>query len=277
MRDRLAGLRSRIDALDDRVLDLLNARARLVVQVYAHKLKNAGKAPVLTLVPGREAEILRRLAERNSGPFPARGIRPVFREIISACRSLEGKGPPKVAYAGSKGSPVEKAALESFGAGARLLACRNVDEVFEKLSGGDVAYGVVPKPAARGPRVDRAFERLADSGFTVCAEVDLGGMRGGACFAVVGNCVSRPTDRDKTAALVELRGRASSAVALDRLFVRRRIVPGVLVRLSGAPPGATRYFLEFEGHQSAAPVRRLLSELSSLAASLKVLGSYPAA
>ena len=49
-----------------------------------------------------EREIVERLAAGNSGPFPDAGLAPVFREIISATRSLEGA--LSVAYFGPEGT-----------------------------------------------------------------------------------------------------------------------------------------------------------------------------
>lgn len=83
--ERIKSLRERIDQLDDQILRLLNKRAEIVLEVG--KLKAGSKMEFY--VPEREQEILRRLNLQNPGPFPPRAISSVFREIISACRSLE--------------------------------------------------------------------------------------------------------------------------------------------------------------------------------------------
>lgn len=80
-------LREKIDQLDSQILRLLNERAEIVLKVG--KLKAESNMEIY--VPQREQEILRRLNSQNTGPFPSSAIPSVFREIISACRSLEGK------------------------------------------------------------------------------------------------------------------------------------------------------------------------------------------
>ncbi|OYY22350.1 MAG: hypothetical protein B7X99_20915 [Rhizobiales bacterium 17-65-6] len=57
-------LRAEIDRVDGEVLALLNARAGIVAEVGAGKATSGG--PVFR--PGRQAALLRRLTERNSGP-----------------------------------------------------------------------------------------------------------------------------------------------------------------------------------------------------------------
>src|SRR5450755_4164758 len=104
----LDDLRKRIDALDDRILQLLDERARVVGEVG--RLKRTDSLP--TYDPEREQLILDRLAKR-AGPFPASAIRAVYREIMSACLALEQ--PIKVAYLGPEGTFSHAAARALFG------------------------------------------------------------------------------------------------------------------------------------------------------------------
>lgn len=62
----LAEVRGRIDAIDNQIQDLIGARARLMQQVGASK-KAAGVAEFYR--PEREAQVLRKVIERNSGPL----------------------------------------------------------------------------------------------------------------------------------------------------------------------------------------------------------------
>ncbi len=83
----LPELRTKIDALDDEILRLLNERARLAGHVATVK----EQLNVPFYVPSRERAIIERLMVANQGPFPNEAIRPVFQEIFSACLSLERK------------------------------------------------------------------------------------------------------------------------------------------------------------------------------------------
>src|SRR5690242_17466960 len=98
MDDELSSLRVAIDAIDDRLLELLNERGTLAARVA--EIKQTGGRPFY--VPMRERAIVDRLQAKNPGPFPSSAIRPVFQEIISACLSLEGG--PRVAFLGPEGT-----------------------------------------------------------------------------------------------------------------------------------------------------------------------------
>ena len=63
MSKELAKLRAKIDALDARVLRALNERARLAHAVG--KLKQGKQV----YRPEREAQVLRRILEKNAGPL----------------------------------------------------------------------------------------------------------------------------------------------------------------------------------------------------------------
>jgi chorismate mutase/prephenate dehydratase len=166
---KLSALRRRIDVLDNRLLDLLNERAKVVQQVYAEKLRHAKGGAFTAFVPGREAEILRRLAARNAGPFPAAGIAPVFREIISACRSLELR--PRVAYFGLPGSHTHEAALGVFGSQADFVPLQGIPGVFEEVEQGRCEYGLVPVENSTEGVINHTLDLFVDSELKVCAEV----------------------------------------------------------------------------------------------------------
>src|SRR5690606_890060 len=100
LQGKLAPLRERIDSVDRQILELLNERARLALQVGEVKQDFDAGAPVLK--PEREAALVRGLQQSNEGPFTAPGIAAVWREIISTCRGLESSA--VVAYLGPQGS-----------------------------------------------------------------------------------------------------------------------------------------------------------------------------
>src|ERR1044071_692021 len=90
----LGGLREQIDRIDDQILALLDRRAEVVKQVGEVKRSRSETFHV----PGRERAVLERLTAAANGAFPREAVRPVFREIMSACLSLES--PLVVAYPG---------------------------------------------------------------------------------------------------------------------------------------------------------------------------------
>jgi chorismate mutase/prephenate dehydratase len=163
----LARLRERIDAIDAGILAKLNERAQAVLEVG--RLKVAAGLPVYE--PAREQEIVGRLAAANPGPFPDRGIGPVFREIVSATRSLEEV--LRVAYLGPQGTFSHQAAVRHFGRLAELVACRTIADVFAAVSRGEAALGIVPIENTTEGIVTPTYDCLAATELTLCGEVQL--------------------------------------------------------------------------------------------------------
>jgi chorismate mutase/prephenate dehydratase len=82
----LEGLRREIDGIDERIVELLNARARLGLAVGQAKLR-AGWSGVRD--PGREREVLERVTRANGGPLPRADLIAIYRRLIAATRTLE--------------------------------------------------------------------------------------------------------------------------------------------------------------------------------------------
>ena len=112
---KLDRLREQIDAIDDHILDLLNERSQVVIEVG--KAKAGEKRDFY--VPAREQAIYARLSAANSGPFPTEAVRRVWREIISASLALEQ--PLKVAFLGPQATNTHVAAMQQFGLSAQLV------------------------------------------------------------------------------------------------------------------------------------------------------------
>jgi chorismate mutase / prephenate dehydratase len=84
----LARLRRRIDALDRRIVGLLNERAELGRQVGQAK-KAAGRRAVRDLE--REREVLLRVALANLGPLAQADVLAIYRRLVAATRALEAR------------------------------------------------------------------------------------------------------------------------------------------------------------------------------------------
>lgn len=168
---RLGELRAELDALDCELQRLLNERARLVLDVGAHKREHAertGEALVFHR-PEREAQILRAVAQRNAGPYPTEAAVRLFREIISVCLNLEldlGVG-----YLGPEGTFSQAAALQHFGLNARGVPLPSIAEVFRQVENGTLHYGVVPIENSTEGAVNHTLDCLLRSQVSVCGEV----------------------------------------------------------------------------------------------------------
>jgi chorismate mutase len=81
----LAAWRRKIDEIDQKLVKLLNERARCAVEI-GH-LKKQLHLPAWQ--PEREAEILRNIVEANCGPLDNAAVRRLFERIIDEARALE--------------------------------------------------------------------------------------------------------------------------------------------------------------------------------------------
>lgn len=167
---RLQAIRARIDALDEQIQQLISERAELAQEVARSKIASAGEAAVFYR-PEREAQVLRRVIERNKGPLPSDEMARLFREIMSACLALEQ--PLRVAYLGPEGTFTQAAALKHFGHSVKALPLPAIDEVFREVEAGTADYGVVPVENSTGGAVSHTLDRLIDSSLRVSGEVTL--------------------------------------------------------------------------------------------------------
>jgi chorismate mutase/prephenate dehydratase len=158
-------LRQKIEAIDKEILGLLNERAEVAMEVGRVK----SYADLAPYNPQREEEILQRLNLQNSGPFPKRAISPVFREIISACRSLEAE--LTVVYLGPPATHTHLACIERFGDSIRALPKESIQEVFEDVEREKVNFGVVPIENSTEGVVNRTLDMFIDSEVKICGEI----------------------------------------------------------------------------------------------------------
>ncbi|ORJ61522.1 prephenate dehydratase [Geothermobacter hydrogeniphilus] len=163
--DKLKEFRRRIDVIDDQILDLLNRRARIVVEVG--KAKQGARGDFY--VPSREKAIYDRLIHDNAGPFPDDGVRRVFREIISASLSLEE--PLKVAFLGPQATFTHVATMQQFGQSARLVPQKSIPAVFDEVARGRANYGVVPVENSNEGIVNHTLDMFFESDLKIIAEI----------------------------------------------------------------------------------------------------------
>lgn len=85
---RLAGIRGRIDDIDDRIADLISQRMECIEDVKRAKQADSGNAEAV-IRPGREAAIVRRMLARTGGRLPAASVVRIWRELIAAATRLQ--------------------------------------------------------------------------------------------------------------------------------------------------------------------------------------------
>ena len=164
---KIEDVRKKIDELDDRLLALLNRRAKLVMEIGRIKKKENSRFHV----PDREKRIIERLTKNNEGPFPNESLQAVLKEIFSASLSLEA--PAKIAYLGPKATFSHLACLQQFGYSAQYVPVNSISEVFAEAERGLAEYGVVPIENSTEGVVSHTLDMFMDSELNISGEIML--------------------------------------------------------------------------------------------------------
>ncbi|HMA98064.1 MAG TPA: prephenate dehydratase [Wenzhouxiangella sp.] len=165
----LERVRKRIDALDDQIQTLIAERAGLAQDVRRVKGDLAG--PAAYYRPDREAQVLRRVIERNNGPLSDTVMLRLFREIMSAC--LAQQEPLRVAYLGPEGTFTQQAVYRQFGHSVNAIAQPNIEDVFLQVQAGEADFGVVPVENSSQGIVSHTLDMFMHSEIKITAEVEL--------------------------------------------------------------------------------------------------------
>jgi chorismate mutase/prephenate dehydratase len=164
---KIEELRKKIDEIDDELLELLNRRARIVIEVG--DIKKTEKLDFHS--PSRERQIMERLMEHNEGPFPQDALKAIYREILSSSLSLER--PLKVAYLGPRATFTHMAGMQQFGLAAQYVPVENIKDVFSEVERGRADYGVVPVENSTEGVVNYTLDMFIDSDLKISAEIML--------------------------------------------------------------------------------------------------------
>jgi len=159
------GLRRRIDEIDAQVVELLNQRASVVVEIGNLKRRNSAQV----YAPLREIEVLRRACELNQGPLPASAVRAIFREVMSACIALEH--PLKVAYLGPQSTFSHLAAQAKFGGSVEYIPSRDILGIFRAVARGAANLGVVPVENSIDGGVTDTLDGFMTYSLQICSEL----------------------------------------------------------------------------------------------------------
>src|SRR3954447_17832863 len=161
----LAPLRQEIDALDARIVELLNERARVVVQVG--KVKQQHNSPIYA--PDRERMVLDKVRKLNKGPLPDRCLEAVYRELMSGSFALEK--PLRIGFLGPAGSFSHSASVMKFGSSVDYVPLSDIPGVFEEVVRGHTDYGLVPVENSLHGGVIDTLDAFLHSSARICAEV----------------------------------------------------------------------------------------------------------
>jgi chorismate mutase/prephenate dehydratase len=165
MMSELDRLREKIDDIDLKIVELLNKRTEIVLEIGKTKLDKHLKIHS----PERERTVLMRLREHNPGPFPNETLKLIYEEIISASLALQQ--PLKVAYLGPSATFTNLAARRQFGSSTEYLPESTIKEVFEAVSRDKAQYGVVPIENSTEGVVNYTLDMFIDSDLNIAFEI----------------------------------------------------------------------------------------------------------
>ena len=170
-------LRQSIDAVDCEIQTLINNRAKLAQQVATVKKNHVANSPdaektnPIFYRPEREAQVLKAVMERNTGPIADEKMARLFREIMSVCLDLEA--PQRIAFLGPVGTFTHAAALKHFGKAADTVPLNTITDVFREVEAGTAMYGVVPVENSSEGVVNHTLDGFLSSTLKIIGEVEL--------------------------------------------------------------------------------------------------------
>ena len=161
----LSELRKKIDKIDERIVVLLNDRAKLSQAIG--KMKLQGKKAIYA--PHREREVFEHLKKWNKGPLSFDALQAIYREVMSGSIALEKS--LHIAYLGTEGSYTHMAARKKFGSQVDYTPCDSVLSVFQAVEQDQCEYGVVPIENSTEGVVTHTIDMLVDSELKICAQI----------------------------------------------------------------------------------------------------------
>ncbi|MDO8785494.1 MAG: prephenate dehydratase [Syntrophales bacterium] len=175
----LERLREDLKKLDVEIVALLNRRAGISTQIG--RIKEEQGMDVYD--PAQEARVYENLKKANEGSMPAASLDAIFREIVSASRSLQK--PLTVAYLGPEASFSHLAAQSYFGTSTHFSPQATIFQVFDEVERGRVQWGVVPVENSLEGSVNLTLDRLILTPLKIRAEI----------FLRISYCLLSITDR----------------------------------------------------------------------------------
>ncbi len=167
--DKLAELRDKIDSLDKQIVQLLNDRAQVVVEVGKYKRTEKNAPPIYA--PDRERAVLDKIKANNTGPLPDKCLMAVYRELMSGSFFLER--PLRIGCLGPEGSYSHQASVLKFGESVEYETLTDIASVFNEVSRGHTDFGLVPFENTIAGGVIETIDMLVNTDVTICAEMYL--------------------------------------------------------------------------------------------------------
>ncbi len=236
-------LRQEIDAIDDRIQDLILERWNVVRHVAEakgvgskarRKNRKAGETsdPSLPIRPSREAQMLRRLAARHTSPFPFAALARMWGEMIAAFTMLQADY-SIACFANAEEHGLWDLARDQFGSQVPMNPFPTKREVLAQVFEGKNNVAVLPKPTEQDEDAWWTSLAAADSP-KVIMRIPFAGsgtVRGRAADGLaVAYLEPEPTGSDRSLVIIETAEQMSRA-ALSAILQRAKLSPLSMVSI----------------------------------------------
>ncbi|MCK5542425.1 MAG: prephenate dehydratase [Desulfobacterales bacterium] len=161
---RLNELRSNIDKIDSKILDLINHRLDLGKEIGQIKKKN--KADVLD--SSREKQVIEKILKNNKGPAEEQLLKYIFNVIMTATKDIQKK--QIVSFLGPEAGCPHIASLNFFKHSGRFVEQSNIYEVFRSTNRNESRFGVVPIENSIQGSVNHTLDLLTEFDLIICGE-----------------------------------------------------------------------------------------------------------
>ena len=159
--------RDEIAKLDSSIVKLILSRAEISKKIGA--LKQDLNFP--TLDHAQEAKVYKRVTAESIDPLTKSQMIAIYKEIIASCRAIQSRI-KRVAFLGPQGTFSDQAAKAYFsGAEAEFIIVNKISDVFRKVIGKEVDYGVVPVENTTQGSVPITLDLLLESDLHVVGEI----------------------------------------------------------------------------------------------------------
>lgn len=161
----LDDLRVRIDEIDSALLELLQQRMEISIQVGKVKSTSGGSV----FAPDREQRLLDALEKKVEAPVKREDIQAIYREILA--RSRRAQKQLVISYLGPEATNCHHAARERFGTVDEFLPARSIPETIAMVEREEADACVIPIENSTEGGVNAAHDALIDTKLTICGEI----------------------------------------------------------------------------------------------------------
>lgn len=271
----LVDVRNDIDAIDDRIHDLLIRRTELVKEVRS--IKSGWRVKIQ---PSREADIVYRLMERHRGAFPKPDLVAIWRILI--CATLSFEGPFSVAvHLPEREDGYWDIARDHFGPCTPIARHPSARSVIEAVHRQDAIVGVLPMP--RGDDANPWWPHILSTQAEtpkIIARLPFAGIgnanAAGLEALVICPITVVPTGRDRSLFVIDIAKRLGLAQVGDALRAAGFETSLLIASRGNASPEIWHYLVEVDGYLAADDPRlgQLRHEIGETIDRIVPLGAY---